>query len=117
MVTPPSSIRSDNLLQGWPGEDGDTGLGRAVGPDWTESLAAFSAGSAAGLQVEYNCEVSALVRPLLFSAPWFTVAVAVDPEKCLRMIDTVVHEISNASHMQLSLLDMHLARCCAGGCQ
>jgi NAD(P)H-nitrite reductase large subunit len=47
--------------QGWPGEDGELGLGRAVGPEWTESLAAFGASSSAGLQVEYNCEVSALV--------------------------------------------------------
>ena len=60
----PSSDGPGVLLQGWPGEDGELGLGRAVGPEWTESLAAFGASSSAGLQVEYNCEVSALVRPL-----------------------------------------------------
>ena len=37
--------------------------GRAVGPDWTDSLVAFRSSSPAGLTVEYGCEVASLVRP------------------------------------------------------
>lgn len=37
--------------------------GRAVGPDWTDSLAAFRSNRPAGLTIEYGCEVASLVRP------------------------------------------------------
>lgn len=49
------------VMQGWPGDEGELGMGHAVGPEWTDSLAAYGVSSPAGLQVEYGCEASALV--------------------------------------------------------
>jgi hypothetical protein len=51
--------------QGLLGQEAELGLGRAVGPEWTESLAAFGVSHPAGLAVEYGCEVQELVRPQL----------------------------------------------------
>lgn len=56
-----SGSTSFTQRQGWPGDDGELGMGHAVGPEWTDSLAAYGVSSPAGLQVEYGCEASALV--------------------------------------------------------